>query len=638
VKRVTLLAVGFVVALLPLSLLAGDSYRVTVTLYPGDDAAAVAKRLAATYRGEIERPVEAAGDTFTMAIVLDTREAALLARDPHVEAVVQTSTAALPSAPLHPVQGHSATDWTLGNYAYDGSGNIRKIGSDLFVYDGKNRVVRADAGAGFQQEYGYDGFGNLHTVLTDVPATLVRTTASLSPYRTRIAVNPATNRAEYPGTETNQPDTVDPLTQQSYSMAAVYDSRGNATALQINKADTFEYDVLDMARKASIAGAWRLYIYSASDERIGTIDLSGQNGAEVTSDWTFRDMGGQVLRRMSRSPSGAWTWKEDYIYRDGQLLAAQVPDAVKVKHFHLDHLGTPRLITGNGGIELSRHTYYAFGGETGASTAGEKQFTGHERDSATLDYMHARYYYPQMGRFLSADPLASSARLEIPQSWNRYTYAWNNPVLLQDPTGMDVFLDGGTAEERQRELDALKHTLHDPMMATRVVAVKMSDGRFKVRILGDADEFSMSGAPASILAAAVGVNATITFGFGQGSEITKAFGARTDQVGNTRNSNVRVDDEMFPSVLPKAYGNVWLTLDVAILHELGHALGLAWNDQSKIGQGWEDGGTNRDALAVENRIRAWYMMKAHEKVGSDSRLGRLAEKWFAPRPCHNPCF
>jgi hypothetical protein len=128
-KRAAIRSVVFILAVLPLSLYAAGIYRVTVTLYPGDDAAAVAKRLAATYRGELQQPVETAGDMFTMTLTLGAQEAALLARDPRVEAVQQISTAAMPSAPLHPVEAHTTTNWTSGDYACDGSGNIRKIGS-----------------------------------------------------------------------------------------------------------------------------------------------------------------------------------------------------------------------------------------------------------------------------------------------------------------------------------------------------------------------------------------------------------------------------------------------------------------------------------------------------------------------------
>jgi hypothetical protein len=41
-----------------------------------------------------------------------------------------------------------------------------------------------------------------------------------------------------------------------------------------------------------------------------------------------------------------------------------------------------------------------------------------------------------MGRFTSVDPLAASANVSNPQSWNRYTYADNNPLKYVDPEGL----------------------------------------------------------------------------------------------------------------------------------------------------------------------------------------------------------
>lgn len=51
-----------------------------------------------------------------------------------------------------------------------------------------------------------------------------------------------------------------------------------------------------------------------------------------------------------------------------------------------------------------------------------------------LDYMHARFYNPQVGRFLSTDPV-DSAIPTSPQSWNKYGYALGNPVNVIDPDG-----------------------------------------------------------------------------------------------------------------------------------------------------------------------------------------------------------
>ncbi len=199
--------------------------------------------------------------------------------------------------------------------------------------------------------------------------------------------------------------------------------------------DQFVYDALNMVTKSQVGGVWRTYIYNASDERIGTFELAS-GGAVARSEWTLRDSGNQVLRRLTRDTSGNWGWVQDYVYRNGQMLASEVAAPVRRYQYHIDHLGTPRLITGNGGIEISRHNYYPFGREStsGAADGERKQFTGHERDPGSIDYMHARYYHPFTGRFLSVDP-ARSAKPRLPQTWNRYAYARNNPLVFIDPNG-----------------------------------------------------------------------------------------------------------------------------------------------------------------------------------------------------------
>ncbi len=73
------------------------------------------------------------------------------------------------------------------------------------------------------------------------------------------------------------------------------------------------------------------------------------------------------------------------------------------------------------------------------------RFTGHERDGAALDYMHARYYPPRWGRFLSIDPVVDPAKnVAAPQRWNRYAYVTNNPIRYVDPDGREraqIWLD-----------------------------------------------------------------------------------------------------------------------------------------------------------------------------------------------------
>jgi RHS repeat-associated protein len=68
-------------------------------------------------------------------------------------------------------------------------------------------------------------------------------------------------------------------------------------------------------------------------------------------------------------------------------------------------------------------------------------YTGHVNDPDTgLVYMQQRYYDPDVGRFLSADPVGSM--LGDAFNFNRYAYANNSPAMLVDPTGMHTASEG----------------------------------------------------------------------------------------------------------------------------------------------------------------------------------------------------
>jgi RHS repeat-associated protein len=177
-----------------------------------------------------------------------------------------------------------------------------------------------------------------------------------------------------------------------------------------------------------------LYFYTADDEKVWSYHGSG-------SDWTLRDLGGQVLRHY-RHVGTNWSVERDYVYAGGRLLAGTKPGDTTY-HYHRDHLGSPRLITNANGVRQAYHVYYPYGEE--ATAAGQDtermKFTGHEREFAAsgvgddLDYMHARWCSPVTGRFMAVDPLDNRDPLKAPQRWNRYGYALGNPLAFTDPNG-----------------------------------------------------------------------------------------------------------------------------------------------------------------------------------------------------------
>ncbi|MCX6544506.1 MAG: RHS repeat-associated core domain-containing protein [Acidobacteria bacterium] len=113
-----------------------------------------------------------------------------------------------------------------------------------------------------------------------------------------------------------------------------------------------------------------------------------------------------------------------------------------VDYYHLDALGSVRVVTDQTGQVVARHDFLPFGEEWNppGNAKEKKLFTGHERDADTgLDYFGARYYRPQVGRFTTIDPVYTwSENLVDPQRWNRYAYVRNNPLKFVDPDGRDA--------------------------------------------------------------------------------------------------------------------------------------------------------------------------------------------------------
>jgi RHS repeat-associated protein len=83
------------------------------------------------------------------------------------------------------------------------------------------------------------------------------------------------------------------------------------------------------------------------------------------------------------------------------------------------------------------HSYwYPYGllrGVNGPAAATEVGYTGKRSDPNGLIDFPARLYHPQVGRFISPDPLIPT--LESGGDFNRYSYTRNNPTTLTDPSG-----------------------------------------------------------------------------------------------------------------------------------------------------------------------------------------------------------
>lgn len=110
---------------------------------------------------------------------------------------------------------------------------------------------------------------------------------------------------------------------------------------------------------------------------------------------------------------------------------------VQFAYDHADHLGCASVITEQNGNKVQQVYYYPFGKVRSNIVNGvdvKHKFTGQEDDAEYgLYYYNARYYDPELGRFISADTIVPNPH--DPQDLNRYSYVGNNPLKYTDPTG-----------------------------------------------------------------------------------------------------------------------------------------------------------------------------------------------------------
>ena len=225
------------------------------------------------------------------------------------------------------------------------------------------------------------------------------------------------------------------------------------------------------------------YTYDANGNMIGRSD-----GRVITWDYENRiksisDNGifayDQSGRRIKKSENGITTYyffttyEEEYqggtktksvkFYFAGDQRVAEYSSIEGLRYYHQDHLGSSVALTDITGTLVFRANYAPYGSDayTQGSTSIKYKFTGQEKDGSGLYYYGARYYDPELGRFISPDVNLDGL--------NRYTYCHNNPVIYNDPTGEWAWIIGAVigawtghevAESKGIEIDTSKWWKH----------------------------------------------------------------------------------------------------------------------------------------------------------------------------------
>ncbi|MGI6250769.1 MAG: RHS repeat domain-containing protein [Anaerolineaceae bacterium] len=99
-----------------------------------------------------------------------------------------------------------------------------------------------------------------------------------------------------------------------------------------------------------------------------------------------------------------------------------------------DQLGSVSAVADAGGNLISEALYHPWGTTRYAQGASPTDYgyTGQMKEGDIYFY-NARWYDPQLGRFMQADTIVPTA--QGTQAWDRFAYVNNNPVNGTDPTG-----------------------------------------------------------------------------------------------------------------------------------------------------------------------------------------------------------
>ena len=256
---------------------------------------------------------------------------------------------------------------------------------------------------------------------------------------------PQLSWAQYNGTANGTNNNQMSATSQNAAQSSGYDAAGNITFDGVN---SYVYDAegrICAVKSEPIPGTYEMtaYVYDSQGNRVGkgsitTLSCNKSTNGFVASAGYVTGLHGEQMTETN----GTTEWVHTNVFASGSLIATY--HDTNLYFAFEDWLRTKRAegeVLSNGSVCLS--TYYSLPFGDGLTTSGggctdatELHFTQKERDTESgNDYFGARYYQSIMGRWMSPDESLNGAIMELPQTWNKYSYEYNRPMYGTDPDG-----------------------------------------------------------------------------------------------------------------------------------------------------------------------------------------------------------
>jgi RHS repeat-associated protein len=280
----------------------------------------------------------------------------------------------------------------------EGDGTVKV---ESYEYDELNRLVRVTYPDGVVQSYTFDGVGNRLTKTEQFPDGTVKMTS-------------------YAYNALNQ---LVSLTDENGTRVFSYDANGNC----VNDGKRlYEWDVQNRLIRVIVPNEGEVrFRYRADGMRVEKQVVGGLTTkyvydgqtviGEIRSDGTKRWYVVGAMGYVCRIDEGA----------NGEILARD--------YFVYDGLGSCRALVSSSGVVVAKYDYDVYGSIRGQEGQRANSFKyvaqiGHPTDEETgLIYMRARYYDPEVGRFVSEDQKRAGM--------NFYWYADADPINNVDKTG-----------------------------------------------------------------------------------------------------------------------------------------------------------------------------------------------------------
>lgn len=327
--------------------------------------------------------------------------------------------------------GDGTCEMTLARYRYDDLGRMIRTdyqptgstGSSYILYawqdDGDLDAMRHVFGSQ-TKDFAYDY--NANGELTATYASDASWLWSASSART-INYAPANERNEMLS-----------WTEAATTTTALYDANGNYRGNGVN--DLAIHNSQNQLVSLAMSGTTASYQYGPMGRRIETTIAGTRTRFLHSGDMEIAELVDMF---------GQWKIKTRYIPGLGvdqrvAMINVNTFDGSTLsrEYYHADRLGSVIAMAAEDGSVTANYVYTPFGVEDYGASGNPFRYTGRRWDAQVgLYYYRARYYDPELGRFLETDPVLYADQM------NLYAYVGNNPLNATDPTGMCAVDDDG---------------------------------------------------------------------------------------------------------------------------------------------------------------------------------------------------